>query len=273
MIAVFDVGATNTRIGLSADGKTLAKRHIEPTPQTKGGWKQLVSQAEKLAEGEKIKAAAGGFPGVINQDTGVFYNPVNLKGWDGVQLRRPLERLVGSGAVALDNDTAVVGLGEAYKGGGQATGIMAYVTVSSGVNGVRIVNGKIDVKAKGFELGRQLLLQKPDGWQTLEQLIGGKAMQERFGRLPKQVDDPTVWHQETHYLAVGLYNLTLTWSPDEIVLGGRMMRDIPLDWLRVELQSLPQVFDKLPVIRPATLDEWGGLYGGLELVRQRGFKP
>lgn len=268
MIAVFDVGATSLRIGLSDDGKTLVQKELHPTITTKDGWAKALTEAQKLDGTATITSAAAGLPGLIDA-SGTFYNPSNLSEWNGLQVVAPLQKLVGPKGIArVENDTALVGLGEAYFGTGTTKGIMAYVTVSTGVNGVRIVDGQIDRHAKGFEIGRQLIFEQADKWVTLQNLIGGHHLQEEFGRLPSRVDDPNVWKTETRYLAAGLYNLMLHWSPDVIVLGGSIMRDLSLDRVQAELEALPPVFDALPELRPATLGEWGGLYGGLALLNR-----
>jgi glucokinase len=102
----------------------------------------------------------------------------------------------------------------------------------------------------------------------LEDLIGGNALQARYGRLPKEIDDPGVWRQEAEYLAIGLYNMMLMWSPGAIIIGGSMMRDISLDLVREKLENLPPVFPEWPQVLPAQLGNVGGLYGALELLRQ-----
>jgi predicted NBD/HSP70 family sugar kinase len=93
-------------------------------------------------------------------------------------------------------------------------------------------------------------------------------MQKRYGRLPKNIDDPSIWKRETRELAIAIYNLILEWSPAIVVLGGSMMRDIPLEWIRSELNALPRVFSVQPPIRKAKLEGEGGLIGALELINQ-----
>jgi predicted NBD/HSP70 family sugar kinase len=176
-----------------------------------------------------------------------------------------------SAPLLLENDTALVGLGELAarrQAGGGVPAISAYFTVSTGVNGVRFMNESIDRSTYGFELGRQLIEVSNNNVITLEDTIGGRAMQRRFGRLPKSVDDPAVWQEETRRLAIALYNLMLHWSPQTITLGGSMMRDIPLAELTKQLHRLPSVYPQWPLLQPAMLEDKGGLYGALELARQ-----
>jgi glucokinase len=49
------------------------------------------------------------------------------------------------------------GLGEAVFGAGKGREIVVYMTISTGVGGARIVGGKIDASAMGFEPGHQII--------------------------------------------------------------------------------------------------------------------
>jgi hypothetical protein len=62
--------------------------------------------------------------------------------------------------------------------------------------------------------------------------------------------------------------MMLLWSPEAIILGGSMMRDISIELVKRKLQDLPSVFPVLPDIIPAQLEAYGGLYGALEIIRQ-----
>lgn len=266
MYLVFDLGATNTRLALSQDGRALDEVVTIQTDPQPHGYLELIEAAKRLAAGRPIKLIAGGAPGTVDRHRGALLRAPNLSNWGRVDLAG-MFKLAFQAPLRLENDTALVGLGEAVAGAGESKGVMAYVTVSTGINGVRIVDGQIDVSSFGFEVGQQLI-EVGNQTVTLESLVGGHALQQKYGRLPRSIDDPEVWVEERHHLAVGLYNLMVTWSPDLIVMGGSMMRDIPLGPLSEELQALPKVFPRWPELRAAKLQDLGGLEGALELIRQ-----
>ena len=86
----------------------------------------------------------------------MLVNAPHLPGW----IRKPFsERLKAELAcpVFLENDSAIVALGEAHHGAGKGDDIMAYLTVSTGMGGARIVHGAIDVNVFGFEPGHQYI--------------------------------------------------------------------------------------------------------------------
>ncbi len=265
MVLVFDLGATQTRIALSSDGVQLGKPYIFATDSSPEGPDHFIREIKKHIRGREIEIIAGGIAGTVDREHGILLESPNLPQWRNV----PLKKLLGtmcSGEVILENDTAVVGLGEAVNQ--WPKGIAVYVTVSTGVNAARFVDGRIDRSTFGFEAGRILIPSASREQKSLEALIGGHALQQRYGRLPRDIDDPKVWEVEAGYLAEGLYNMILLWSPEVIILGGSMMKDISIDLVEEKLQNLPVVFPILPKLIPAQLAAFGGLYGALEMIRQ-----
>ena len=153
---LFDVGATKSRFAASHDGVHFDEPEVVITPKTfPEGIELIVTMARKLA-GEHIGAVAGGIPGPLNSEKTRVINAPNLPDWN----EKPLKDMIAqrlSAPVLLENDTALVGLGEAVAGSGVDYGIVAYLTISTGVNGVRIVDKKIDKSAMGFEIGHMIL--------------------------------------------------------------------------------------------------------------------
>ena len=262
MILVIDVGGTTTRVGVSRIGVKL-DRHIEiKTPPGRDGLQQIAAAARKLLGGKPAQAVVAGLPATFTE-SGRLHHLNNLPEWAGIDPGRVLGGLT-NGPVLYDNDALMSALGEAYAGAGTTKGVMAYVTVSTGINGARLVDGRPDHSAH-YQIGDQLISWDPPG--TLEEVAGGRHIQERYGRLPSQVDDPILWQREIRALAVGLHNLTVHWSPGVVVLGGSMMRDIPLASLDAELRKLPNPYPQLPELRPAALGQLGGLHGALAYWR------
>jgi predicted NBD/HSP70 family sugar kinase len=161
--------------------------------------------------------------------------------------------------VYFENDASLVGLGEAMHGAGKGNAIVVYITVSTGVGGTRIVDGCIDLSRHGFEIGHHHVR---DG-KTLEELVSGTVIAEKYGRHPKEILDKDIWEQYTDDLALGVSNAVLFWSPDIVVIGGSMARSVLFDRLNQKLKEDTQIFEKLPTVVHAALDTVGGLYGGL----------
>ena len=192
----------------------------------------------------------------------------NIMGWNGKPFKKELERMF-SAPVYLENDAALAGLGEAVKGAGRGYDIVAYMTVSTGVGGARIVNGAIDRNAMGFEIGHQIINYDGEA-RTLEEYVSGSGFMHRFGKLPQDITDPATWEEAARLLAVGLRNTIVHWSPDVLVLGGPIVLQsrLPFERLREEIQqSVKEVFPTTPEIKKAELGDSAGLYGALEYLR------
>lgn len=265
MYAVFDVGGTHIRLALSADGRELTSV-VAGLPSRPGaqGVATFVAAMRDLTAGYQLRGVSGCLPGPVNA-VGRLVEAVNLPGWTEVDVAAELAVALGV-PVRLQHDVTAAAVGEAQRGAGQGYERLAYVTVSTGVNGSLVVAGESQEPPGGFEIGRQLLAQAGDQVLSLERLVGGRSMARREGRSAALVTDAAVWQREAMWLARGLYNTALYWRPDAIVLGGPMMRDIALAEVVQELQRLPLTGARLPALLPASLGDEAGLYGALCLL-------
>ena len=275
MYFIFDIGGTKIRAAYSRDGQTFGvPRVIATPPGAATGVVEIATLARELSAGGVIRRAAGGVASPFGERGEILAHPPHLPGWAGVALRRDLERALGA-PVAIENDAALAGLGEAHAGAGKGARIIAYLTVSTGVGGTRIVDGALDRAAFGFEPGHQIidLVGAGSGTRagTLEDFISGTAVERRFGTPPANIVNPAVWDELARYLAYGLHNTIVHWSPEAVVLGGSMMlgkNGIKVEKVREHLSRVSTIFPKLPEIRQATLGDFGGLHGALALLRQ-----
>ena len=276
---LFDIGGTNMRVALSRDGETFEEPKIIPTPKDfDAGMLAIKNIATELSGGEKIIAAGGGIAGTLSRDRRIFVNGPHLPGWSAKPIKAALEDALGV-SVFIENDTAIVGLGEAVAGAGKGHTIVAYITVSTGVGGVRIVDQKIDVSAMGFEPGHQII--DADGTLCkgtvcgmgfdLEGAISGTAITERYKKKPYEIVDEAFWDEMARVLAYGLNNTIVYWSPDIVVIGGSMMKKIgiPIDRARAHLKGILRIYPELPLIEHSLLEDFGGLHGALAYIRQK----
>ena len=258
---LFDIGGTKMRIAYSEDGETFEEPSVLETPQNYDEFLRLFVENIKVVRKEReIKKIVGGMSrSVFEGDYEKFKTDLEAlpfgEGLDGVE-------------VLVENDAAMAGLGEANFGAGKGFEIVAYITVSTGVGGARIVNKKLDEKAIGFEPGKQIVDLKNN--KTLEDLISGKALELNSGKNPKEITDLAVWDDLAHKLAVGLNNIIVEWSPNVVVLGGSMITGnpcIPLDKTEEYLKKILKIFPSLPPIKKAELGDFGGLWGALAYLK------
>lgn len=275
---LFDIGGTKTRVAVSEDLTTLTKVISFKTPVFfADGIKKIAETIESLTDVKSIKGVAGGIRGLLNEEKTGIHNDATLSKWAGKSLVAEFQKLYGV-PVFLENDAAVAGLGEAVFGAGKGLEIVAYHTVSTGVGGAKIEDGDIDHASNGFEPGHQILdidrtVLGDDIEPTLENLVSGTALEQRFGTKPYDIpQSDVVWNELAEYLAQGLRNTILYWSPDAIVLGGSMIIGDPrieIDAIRKYTVEALDGFVPSPLITTAKLGDEAGLYGGMALLKKR----
>ncbi|OGG51380.1 hypothetical protein A3C18_00300 [Candidatus Kaiserbacteria bacterium RIFCSPHIGHO2_02_FULL_54_11b] len=258
MHIVADIGGTNMRVA-SVLADALGEIKKVPTPKNPSeGIAQLAALSRESAGGEQITAFAGCVAGNVS-DEGVISDARNLRAWEGTHIVQELSKALNA-PVQMVNDAALAGLGEAYAGAGKGSTALVYITVSTGVGGGLIVDGKI-ADAGGIA---SIKINGSD----LEDLVSGTAVTKKFGIHPKDLDSLEERNKLADLLAEGLRLVALRWSPDTIVLGGSMIVGAnPIPIARVQ-ESLNKLLAKPLVIKMAELGDSGGLWGGLALLRQ-----
>lgn len=272
---VFDIGGTSTRVALSDDGETLSASSSFATPAKVETAVDAIATWVEAHATSPVQAASGGVRGTLLEDHEGIERDGILAKWVGVPLRTLLARRLAC-SVILENDTAMAGLGEALLGAGQGAEIVVYHSIGTGVGGVKIENGTIDRASVGFEPGHQVLdidrtVLGEDVPPTLENLVSGRAVEQRMKTKPEQIDqDDVIWEELAGYLGQGLRNTILYWSPEMIVLGGSMIVGeprIPLEAIRRATVAALDGVAECPFITIAKLGDTAGLHGALTMLK------
>lgn len=285
MYILLDIGGTKTRIARSRDLESFDEATIFDTPQNfEEGIALIRDEARRIAGGDEIIAAAVGMAASPDRDKKmVVGGGPNTKDWLGKPLVHQLEEALEA-KVYLENDTAMGGLAQITYGPAKGKEIAVYMTVSTGVGGCRFVNGEVDKSAMGFEPGWQIISspavgENADEWFLghcskgyLESVIGGACVEKQEGKKPYEITDEAFWDGKARFLAYGLHNICLMWSPDIIVIGGSMMNKIgiPIDKTKEYLaQTLKDVFpNSMPGIVHADFGDEMGLYGAMAYLKK-----
>jgi glucokinase len=206
-----------------------------------------------------IPEAVGiGSPGPLDPAAGVVYSSPNL-GWRDVPLGRKLEDTLGI-PVLVENDANLAALGEYAFGAGRGARHMVYVTVSTGIGGGLILDGRIyrGISGGAGEVGHMVL--EPDGplcgcsrRGCLEALASGTAMANRARELAAagrggailsraggnpagitavevagaaaagDAEAAAIISGAGKYLGMGMANVINLLNPERLVLGGGAM--------------------------------------------------
>ena len=163
LVVGVDLGGTQLRVAVLR-GSTLLSRVGLPTGSDSTP-SYIISQiydAINLAlrtantRFDQIVGIGIGVPGPVDSSTGVIFNLTNLPGWVHIRLGDILEQKLSSKIpILIENDANVAGLGEYRFGAGRGCTNMVYLTISTGVGGCAIVDGKIlrGVTGTACELG------------------------------------------------------------------------------------------------------------------------
>ncbi len=116
-----------------------------PSPQSKDArydQSTMLALAHKLLYDRQPSSIGVSFGGPVDAAHGIVILSHHVPGWENVQLRDHLQKEFGV-PVSVDNDANVAALGEYRFGAGQGCELLLYVTVSTGVGGGWILDGKI----------------------------------------------------------------------------------------------------------------------------------
>lgn len=302
----FDMGGTQIRAALVEDGKVLQRASALTDA---GGPEAVVLQMHSLVEQicagdnlERVAAIGMCTPGPLDTETGVIDNISTLSGWNNFPLKDRLEREFGRPSL-VENDGIAAAYGEWKYGAGVGLKHLVYVTVSTGVGGGVVVDGRLlhgrrgmaahvghfritseDVRcscgtlgcfeavAAGSALGRRaraVAATNPSGF------LGQKAKTEKVnsshvveGARAKDPECLALLKQEAEYLGIGFTGLIHLYSPEQIIMGGGVSNAFDLineDIHAIIRRDAMPPFKDIRVVR-AALGDNAGLVGVASLA-------
>jgi len=177
-----------SRVALLTGEDTAPERVI---PRIFNAIQQALGQAQTTLD--RVAGIGIAAPGLLDNRTGTIYDPPNIPGWDRVPLRDIFEKYFSPAdqggdtsqkiPIFVENDANAAGLGEYMFGAGRGCRNMVYLTISTGIGGGVIVDGKIMEGVSGIagELGHMTIdlhggRCKCGNYGCLEYLASGTAI-------------------------------------------------------------------------------------------------
>jgi glucokinase len=304
-----DVGGTNLRVALGDESGVLVDKRHRDTGVNAGAEKGIRALAEMMEELARdhglamtdLGSAGVGVPGPTDPVKGMLFDPPHLPGWHNVPVASLLEAATGV-PVHLENDAQLAAYGEFHKGAGRGSRHLVFVTISTGIGGGIVIDGKLYSGAGGSagEVGHVVI--DPDGpicscgrRGHLEGLASGTSMARIAGERIAAGEPSTLSTLESitardlgvaagdgdalalsvladagRLLGLSLGGLLNILDPEVLVLGGGAIQIGPplLDHLYAAIQE--QAFEiTFSHVRIATamLGQDAGLVGALEWAR------
>lgn len=160
-----DLGGTQIRTAVMRGATLLSRVGLltgeNPTPdRIIPRMFQAVEQALSEADAtfSEVAGIGIGAPGPLNSHTGVVFSPPNLPGWVNVPLRAIFSEQFNV-PIFVENDANAAGLAEYMFGAGRGSREVVYLTISTGIGGGVIADGKIveGISGTAGELGHMTI--------------------------------------------------------------------------------------------------------------------
>jgi glucokinase len=176
-VLAVDMGGTKVAAAVVTPAAAILARRQEPTCQT--GPADGIRQVARLLE--EVMTVAGltwaevsgigiGIPAVLEPETDFVVWAPNLAGWRNVNLRDPLQEILGRPVcVEYDGHTAV--LAEWWVGAGRGCRSFVDVIIGTGIGGGMVQDGRL---VRGVNR-----LAGAAGWFVLTEAAGSPALRER----------------------------------------------------------------------------------------------
>lgn len=269
-----DIGGTHTRVASGENGKIVEKKDF-PTEEyeTTVG---KIQEAVKTLTKDKVDYIGVSIAGPYNYKENTFLRPPNLKSpesWENKNLAKNLTTALGI-PTTVAHDASVAALGEAIHGSGKGKNPVLYFTVSTGIGAGLVINNTIFHGIINPEVGHQIINKDgprhpgaPAG--DLESQSSGSALERMYDKKSLEVEGSEEWDKAMEWLAIGLTNSILHFSPEIVIIGGGMTKhtDIFFSPLNKYLDKYLTYVPKIPIV-PSSLGQDNGLIGALELARQ-----
>lgn len=297
-----DFGGTKLAAGIVglADHTLIAAGQVETHPETgaEGVLQDMLALIQSLKLPDNIRRVGVSFGGHVRANR--IVRSLHVPGWDGFPLEQRLIEALGVDHVRIANDANAAALGEWRFGAGQVATSMLYITVSTGIGGGIVWDGRVWEGTQGMagEIGHLQIV--PDGpvctcgrKGCLEALAAGPAIVRRFiesaadtqyellskGPHLTARDVAEAAHQGDAFarqilcvcgadLGRGIATALNLLDVERVVVGGGVSQAGPLWWdaMRAAVSVHTLMAGSESRIVPCALRPWEGVWGAAALL-------
>jgi glucokinase len=300
-----DLGGTQLRCALVRGGEII-DRSAQAT-DVAGGPAGVLQQirrmtADLIRDADKPSVAGICMPGPLDIERGVVLGLPTLPGWEQFPIREALQDSL-SLPVTLENDAIAATFGEWRQGAAQGKRNLVYVTVSTGIGGGAVVDGKLlhgklglaahvghftmqidgprcpcgakgcfEAIASGTALGhRAKVVSAEHSNSYLGKLAGSQTIDAKAVVAGARLGDEqclSLMAEEGRYLGTGFASLIHLFSPEVLIMGGGLSLAFDLLQQHIEAamaETLVPAFRDARVV-PAMLGDNAGLLGAAALA-------
>jgi predicted NBD/HSP70 family sugar kinase len=267
MYLAIDIGGTKTLITtFNAKGRLLESIRFETPKEYSDFLIELGTSFSRLKDIAELKQCVVGAPGRIDRDNGVVIAYGNLA-WENTPLAADIKKICKV-PVVIENDANLAGLSEAVLIK-HAYRKVLYITISTGIGGVMIVDGIIDRDYADTEFGH-MVFEHNGKLMKWQEFASGKAIFNEYGKKASEIEDPETWYKISRNIALGLTDVIVNLTPEVVIIGGGVGThfDKYADALHEELLLFGSKLVSAPPLRKAIRAEEAVIYGCYELAHQ-----
>ena len=253
-VLALDIGGTKLAAGVVDSSGVSHSFLVEPSQADEGPdatLARLFDLGRRAVEASNVDWSAIGAVGIgcggpLDSERGVLIAPPHLPGWRDVPVLELASRAYDR-PVMLENDATAAAAGEHRWGAGADTDNMVYLTISTGVGGGVVIDGKLyrGAGGNGGELGHVTV-----DWHgrvcrgcgrhgCLEAYVSGTSIAERAREAGLTIESAEqvaaaaragdavatrIWDETVEALACGLTSIVNLFEPELVVLGGGVVR-------------------------------------------------
>jgi glucokinase len=260
-VLALDIGGTKLAAAVMTGGGAVLGTLVEPTHRELG-WRSVVERlfdmgrrAIERAQAPGVRAVGIACGGPLDAASGTLISPPHLPGWCNVPIG-PLATEAFGAPFALQNDATAAALAEYRFGEGRGAAAMLYLTISTGIGGGAVIDGRLQLgtTGNGTEFGHLTVLRggrlcscgrhgcveayasgTSIAARATEAIEGGRT--SSLSALPEitaaevsraaAAGDPLareVWEETVDLLGTAVTDLVNVFEPDVVVLGGGVTR-------------------------------------------------
>jgi glucokinase len=311
LILGIDIGGTKLAAGVATPGGQLLASERRPT-DAHDGPEAVIGRIVELARSVVAEAGVAdqgvhrigiGCGGPLDPWAGVIRNALNLPGWLDIPIVARIQEALGAPAF-LDNDANAAALAEHRFGAGRGIDNLVYLTVSTGVGGGVILDGRLYQGENGnaAELGHISVdaagrpchcgsvgcietycsgtsiaararesLAASDTRSTLRDLASDAVTAEAVAVAARDGDElaSATWDETMRLLGAGVVSIIHAFNPRLVILGGGVTRSGAqlFDPVRrvVEQRAMPWLREVVEIV-PAALEDDTGILGAVAVA-------
>ncbi|WPC41126.1 ROK family protein [Clostridium sp. JS66] len=302
-----DLGGTKISGAIADFNGDIISKYIIPTNSHEGEkvvLERIAAVMEKVIEEskidkDKISDIGIGSPGPLDAKKGIIITTPNLP-FKNFNIVKPLEDKFNI-PVHLDNDANAAAIGEYVFGAGQGTNNMVFITVSTGIGGGAILNGKIyrgntcnaleighttiekdgpkcncgnygcaEALASGTAIGRAAKEEVEKGEKTSLSSYEEITAYEVFKEAEKgDAVAQKVLDKALNYLGICVANVIASFDPEMVIIGGGVSKGGNIVFQKVKEVVSKRCFKAMSEntkIVPAALGTDAGVIGAVALA-------